>query len=328
MPAIDIPDYKNHPSILALVAHQKRLGLTNVRLAKRYLRCSDATWGGLRNGTYLGESISPWIEKIDAALRVIEDEQVDNAEADDLLDLSDGRAAIKAVRKCANEKRNRLVVYLADTGGGKTDLGKRIQAALGDTVVMTEATEVWRDNYLAACRTVGEALGIASEDMGSKREAENAIVDSLAVSPRIIFIDESHYCGKEALNLVKLILNRSMSRVLMASMPQLWSRMQAKNWEESRQLRNRTYAKIVVQEIGVADTKLFLSAKMEGFTLLKGEDADQAVEKCRSNANRFGLLNTLQLACNEARIETAGKPATLTVSVVAAALKRVEALRS
>ena len=321
-------DTKNHPAVKALTAHQERLGLSNGRIAKRYLRCSDATWSTLKSGTYPSENVGPWIEKIETALRVIEDESFDSEGSDELLEFTDSRAAITAIRRCAAEPRNRLVPFLADTGGGKTKLALKLRSLLKNTVVIVEATETWRDNYYAAVLAICEALEI-TDDVSTARKAESALIGTLVLSPRILAIDEAHYAGKEALNLIKLILNKTMCRVLMLAMPQLWDRMMKKSWEETQQLRNRTFAKIVLKQVSADDTRTFITAKMAGYDGLKGEGKDaekQAVAACREAANRFGLFNTLQTICNEVNFETGGKAASL--EHVVAAIIRVEALRS
>jgi type II secretory pathway predicted ATPase ExeA len=318
-------DTKNHPAVLALAAFQEKHRLTNGVLARRYLRCSDATWSTLKSGTYPGEKTGPWLEKIEAALRLIEDEASGPAAAaaEHLLDLDATRDVINSVRACATDPRNRLVAYLAATGGGKSKLARRLRTRLGDTVVALEATETWGDSYYAAALGVASALKL--QDAGSNmRSAEAAVIAALEASPRLLALDEAHHCGRAALNLLKLILNRTPSRVLMLALPELWGRMQRKNWEEAQQLRNRTYAKFVMHGVGDADCRLFLAAKLPGFAALDpaGAAARDIAAACRAAANRFGLFNTLQCLCSETAEElTPGSPLTPVIA-------RAENLRS
>lgn len=315
-------DTKNHPAVKALAAHQEQLGATNKAFARRYLRCSDATWSTLKSGTYPSENVEPWIERCVAALSQIEDE-VQATPTSKLLELSDARAAITAVRRCANEERNRLVVYLGDTGAGKTKLVSLLREKHLSNIVALEATESWRDSYSSPVFALCEALNLP-ETPSSVREAEELAINALVESPRILVMDEGHHCGKPALNLLKLVLNRSRSRVVVLAMPQLWDQMQKKAWYEAAQLRNRTYAKVTVTQIGVDDAKLFLAAKLRDYATLDSAAAKEVVALARTAANKFGLYNTLQRICDEVAEE---KVAT-SVDVVTAAINRVEALRS
>jgi type II secretory pathway predicted ATPase ExeA len=298
---------KSHPAILALVSHQD-------------LRCSDATWSTLKSGTYPG-NVEPWLEKAEAALRLLEDEAAGQPAGSELLELSDAKAVIRGVRECAVEERNRLVAFLADTGGGKSRLAKMLRARLGETVVIVEATEAWRDNYLAAICACLAALG-ETDIAATVRKAETQLVASLARSPRVLVVDEAHYSGRAALNLLKLILNKSQTRVVMLAMPKLWDDMQKAAWAECQQLRNRTFAKVALRQVGDADCRLFLAARLPGYDGLNG-DEKEVVRLCREAANRFGLFNTLDAICREAAREHGSG-----VEQIAAAIARVETLRS
>lgn len=314
-------DTKNHPAVKALAEHQARLNMANKAFARRYLRCSDSAWSMIKNGTYPSDHADQWIEKCTSALAQLDDEQHEKSSGP-LLNLSDARAAVAAVKRCANEERNRLVVFLGDTGAGKTKLTAMLREAYLSNFVAIEASESWRDGYSGPVFALCEALDIGDVP-SSVREAEQAVIDSLAVSPRIIGVDEGHHCGKAALNLLKLILNRTRSRVVVLAMPQLWDLMQRKAWYEASQLRNRTYAKIVMTAVRREDARLLLAARMPGFSKL-GDEEKAVLTMCCEAANKFGLYNTLQRICDE----VAEEGLSANVDTVTAAITRVEALRS
>ena len=317
-------DTKNHPAVKSLAAHQERLGLSGSRFAKRYLRASDATWSQLKSGKYPADNIAPWIEKCETALKLLEDEASDLQPGEGLIELGDQRRAIKLVRACYNEERDRLVLFLADTGGGKTTLATLMREALGDTVVVVEATETWRDNYFAAVVAIASKLGLG-EDYKSKRTAEAAVLKHLAGSPRVLVIDEAHSCGPGALNLLKHIINiRTVAnRVVLLSMPQLWDALTKKNNENWRQLHNRMCGRLLVDKIGADDCRAFLAARLSGG--LDPESGKDVVALCRESANRFGLYNTLSRICAEANLESPNAP--VTANLARLAIARVEALR-
>lgn len=317
-------DTQNHPAVKALAAHQARLGISGKHFARKYLRCSDATWSQLKSGKYPADP-TEWLEKSEAALRLLEDEAADAPSGIGLIELAAQRRALKLVRACYTEERNRLVGYLADTGGGKTRLADLLEDVLGDTVVTVEATETWRDNYLSALTAIAAALHLG-DDFKSKRAAEAAILGHLKKSPRILVIDEAHSCGTGALNLLKHILNIPdvANRVVMLSMPQLWVRMAKRNPEDWRQLSNRIFGLIKVEEITAEDCRAYLAAKVPAFADLEKTAASAVVAEVRTAANRFGLFNKLQAICDELQKEPG---AILDDAAARLAISRVEALR-
>ncbi|MBI5768737.1 MAG: ATP-binding protein [Verrucomicrobia bacterium] len=321
-------DTKNHPTVKALIEHRDRLNISDTILSRRYIGISKTTWSQLQSGTYPAQDPSPMLEKCEAALQVL----IDEAERADttggnkgtIIDLPHIKAAIAGIKGCYGVPQNRLVVYLADTGGGKTTLALKLQQTYRSAAICGEAGETWRGSYLNAASDVAEWIGL-DEEFTNPRAAERAVIDALAVTPRIVVIDECHYCGPQALNFIKAILNKTTSRVVMVAMPQLWARMEQKAYDEARQLRRRTHAKIVVEKVEASDCRKFLAARLPGYDAKAG-DEKEIVAVCVAAANRFGLYDTLERICAEVGSEGAGKDASL--DVVTAAIKRVEALRS
>lgn len=323
----DTIDTKNHPVVKALEAHRLRLGLNDSQFAQR-LQVSGASWYTMREGTYLAHNKQPMLDRFEAALAQFND-QAEAAAArgsrGTIVELRHIRAAIKAVKRSYGQERNRLVVYLAKTGGGKSVLAKHLGRIYLESCVVVEATETWRDSYYAALLSVARALGI-TDGIGSARKAEIAVVEKLASSPKILVVDEAHHGGKAALNLLKMILNRCQeTRVVVAAIPQLWDRMQEANAQEAAQLRSRTCAKLVVPEVGIEDCSAFLKAKLPGFETLGG-DTDRSVGAACDSANRFGLFDTLQRICDDDILSSSASK--LSYDDIAAAIRRVEALRS
>jgi type II secretory pathway predicted ATPase ExeA len=321
------PDTKNHPVVKALIAHQDRLGEGNALFARRYINVSEASWSTLKAGTYAAKDPGPMLERCEAALQMLND-QAERAEASPMrakiIDLSHVRASVSAVKRCYGEPQNRFVVFLAPSGGGKTTLARKLLETYLGGAVLVEATETWRTSYFSAVLAVLEAMG-ESTDFPNVRAAETHLLDKLTVTPRILVIDEGHYLGPAALNLLKAVLNRTQTRVVLLAIPELFARMQQRGYEEAQQLRRRTFAKIVVPEVTLGDCRLFLAEKMPGYCGLKA-DEKRAVELACDAANKFGRFDTLQRLCDEMDAEADAQAATL--DDVRAALKRVEALRS
>ncbi|MBI5689277.1 MAG: hypothetical protein HZC55_04210 [Verrucomicrobia bacterium] len=320
-------DTKNHATVKALLEYRDRLALTDTVLARRYIGISKTTWSQLQNGTYPAQDPSAMLDKCEAALQLLSDE-IERAEAGGhraaIVELPHVKAAISGIKGCYGAPQNRLVMFLAPSGGGKTTLARKLQEVYRGAFVAIEATETWRGSYFNAAADVAEALGI-TEAFTNPRAVEKAVFDALTTTPRIIGIDEGHYCGPQALNFVKAILNNTPSRVVILSIPQLWARMEEKAFEEAKQLRRRTHAKIVVERVEASDARRFLAARLPGYDA-RAADEREVVGACVAAANAFGLYDTLERICAEVGNEAGGKDASL--DVVTAAIKRVEALRS
>jgi len=313
--------------VKALMAHQERLGDTDGVFARRYIGCSAPTWSLLKAGKYNVKDLSPMLVRCDAALSLLND-QSERASYDGnkgkIVDLTPIRAAITAVKSCYDVDQNRLVVFLAPSGGGKTTLSRKLREVYSGAAVVVEATETWRSSYFNALIAVAKAIGL-TEKFNNPNKAEAAVLDHLSISQRILIVDEGHYCGPAALNLLKVILNRTKTRIVLCSIPELWNRLEKKAYEEVLQLRRRTHAKIVVPEISRADARQFLSTRLAGYAGL-GDTERDAVALAVASANRFGLYDTLARICHEIEAEAGDQPVTL--ELVRAAINRVEALRS
>lgn len=318
-------DTKNHPTVKALIEQATRLDLTDAVIAKRYIGISKTTWSQLQSGTYPAQDPAPMLEKCAAALQLLIDEaeRAEFGAQGAIVALPHVNAALAAVKGCHGSPQNRLVVYLAPSGGGKTTLVRRLQETYRSAAVFGEATETWRGSYLNAAADIAAWLGIEG-DFVNPRKAEAAVLGRLAATPIILCVDEGHYCGPEALNFIKAILNRTLCRVVFLSIPELWSRMEKKAYEEAKQLRRRTHAKIVIESVSPGDCRTFIRAKLTGYDA-KAADEKAIVGVMCAAANDFGLYDTLQRICDEVAKECDGGPATL--DLVTAAIKRVEALR-
>jgi hypothetical protein len=323
-------DTKNHPTIKALEAHRNRLGMTDAAFHRQHLRaiCSPATWSLLKSGTYTGDS-SGYVEELAGPLAVLNERaEMDaiSSEGGEILPLSHFVAALTAIRGCVNEVENRLVDVALPSGGGKSTLARRIGEVYGSSVVAIEASETWRHSYFTPVKAVCAALGIKAT-FYSPAVAEAAMLDALRGTPRILVVDEGHYCGREALNMIKLILNdrQSKTRVVLLAIPALRNFMERTAQEEMHQLRRRRAANIRVTRMSHGDTEVFLSGRLPGFAQLADADRRKAVSACADAGNRF-FFDTLNRICRRATREA--KDTVLTLGHITAAISHVEALRS
>ena len=193
------------------------------------------------------------------------------------------RAIEQAVRE-ANEKfgPERLVVGLAPTGGGKTIICNYLAEHFNARFV--EVRDVWRESktglipLLDICRAVGyrpkkiNAINIATVQDGLIKFCEERKI--------VLCFDEGEHFGKAALNLLKLLLNKT--RIVpvifcVTSEYELW----LDYWpNEAAQIARRCHAIIELSNVEPADAKLFFPA--DAF-----EKPEQLEFLCRA-ASQFG----------------------------------------
>ena len=307
-----------------LLDHQTRRQQNDSTFANG-LAISPSTWSRLKEGTYPLKDDTKISDRLSSALRMLDDEDAYGRPtiAAPLVVTSHIRAVTDAVKLALREPRNRLVVYLARTGGGKTaGVARKIEETYPRRAIRAEACETWRGSYFAAARDLAKAAGV-KEELSGAAHAQQALLDHLNRERPIVVIDEAHYFGPRTLNLVKAVVNQTPCVVVLLAIPSLWRSMERTSWEEAEQLRCRTVAKIEASEIKQADAASFIR---EMIPLASGIDGWQgAVDKCRSAANRFGLYDTLARICSEVRSEADGGK--VSADMFDAAIVGVEALR-
>lgn len=327
VPAETSADYligPDHPTVARLVALQGNT--SDNQFARMHLSCSASSWNRVKAGTYHAASGARMLEKLEIDLAAAERRLAGRGQAAEILPLQLVDLADRAVRRAFVEPRDRLVVVLAPTGGGKTTVAAHLSATHTGTVVV-EASETWRSSYLAACHALLRGLGVDDRPTGT-RAAESLLLHTLAEKPKLLIIDEGHYFGPATINLVKAILNQTRSTVVLLAIPALWARMKRSAWEEAEQLRSRTCAVVECRELRDADVSLYLrSALGEAWGALTAEEARDSSRAVREVANGFGLMATVARIAKEIADELGDSKARVTPGHVLAAVKTVSALR-
>jgi DNA transposition AAA+ family ATPase len=322
----------HHPTIAALLDHQQRLGLSDAAFSRRWLDCAASTWGRVQSGAYAVADQTQILARFEGALAALEDHAAagTGAAAAGILPLTSVRAVQAAIRAAATEPRDRLVVVLAPTGGGKTSLARAIGEAYHGRAALVEATEPWRKSYLAACEAIAIACGLR-DIPSSARAAEATLLAYLEKTPRIILIDEAHYLGPQTANAVKAILNKTSSTIVLLAIPALWSRTRRTAWEEAEQLRSRTCALLQLDAVPRADVDALLADRLPPAAWADHPtlpDRARILQAITDAANRFGLLDTVERIARELRHQLGDHPIPLTPDLTTAALAHVSTLRS
>jgi len=292
--------------------------LSDAEFAARYLPFHASTWQRLREDNYTGDTTKMERRCLESIIRlesVLEDRGVHLGQVE--LFKSD---IVKSVLLHVDTARdnhlnaNRLVVYLAETGGGKTALCRHIAASYLGCII--EGRESWRSSYTAGCRDVAIAAGATKDDkMRNSREAEDVMLRYLRKRPHVLCIDEANSFGPHTCNMVKLILNKTPTVVFMCAIPGLWQRMQSSNWFEASQLKRRAVAVVQLAALGPKDARPFLARIIPERSILTA--AAKAVAQA---ASRFGLYDFVERIAAHLTDEYAGNGEPVTIEAVAKAI--------
>lgn len=319
-------------TITRLAAHQERLKLTDSAFARRYLKRSASYWSLVRSGKYPAADDGT-AERLGSALVAIADEESVSAREPSTVETTHLRDLLAAIRLAAGERDNKLVVYLAPSGGGKSTAGRIIARTYGQNAVMVTATQTWRDSLLACYLDILRELGDKT-DHKTARAAEAALFDRLRKEPRLIVIDKAHYFGARTFNVVEALLSDTPTaehngcRVVLLAIPILWHRVVTETaYEEAQQVKRRivTDGLIRVAAVPADDVTAMADGLLPGFAGLNG-DSGRAVKQIAAAANTFGHYDTVARICREAA-EEAGVTGTLTLDHITAAITRVQNAR-
>jgi hypothetical protein len=217
--------------------------------------------------------------------------------------------------------QNRLVMYLAPSGGGKTTLARETAARHGGIVV--EGRESWRgtygksNGYNNACLDICRAIGVTETDIDrNPRLAEAALIKFLKARKIVLVIDEGEYFGPQTLNLIKLILNQTPTIVLLLAIPELWDRVQKKGYVEAQQIMRRTDHVERLEHIHPPEVERFLTAT--GVNLNgSAKRSSEIVAKHANEFGRFDLIKRVAQRLNDGEAHTADEVETTAMAVKA-----------
>lgn len=301
--------------------------------AKRWLSVSETTWFRVRTGDYEARDHTRVLDKLSADLARLQDHLIITAGTEcEVLPMEHIKVSLAAVRSAFGQARNRLVLILAETGGGKTFVAKAIHEEWPGAAANIEPSEVWRKSYLAALQSIADGCGLGSLPL-STRKAEHEVITYLTKNPRIIVIDEGNYFGSATLNLVKLILNLTKSTVVILALPEFWEALVRTSRQEAQQLRNRTAAKLTLNQdhsgvrLDTAGVRMLMHAHLNSqWDAMDSIETSAAIAKIVKEGKTFGLWNTVVCIAAEIRAEAGDGP--IDPKIIDKAISNVRALRN
>jgi DNA transposition AAA+ family ATPase len=291
--------------------------MSNTQFAIKYLPYSESTWIHLRQDDYTGNTKEMERRSLAAIIKIEQELESRGITINTPLYKTDiVKSVLEHVASARNiiSSPNRLVVYLAETGGGKTALCRHIAATWKGNIV--EGRESWRASYTSGCRDVAVAAGATKDDkMRNAREAEEVMLRHLRARRMVLCIDEANSFGPHTCNMVKLILNQTPTVIFLGSIPGLWEKMNQANWFEASQLQRRAVAVVRLAKLTAAEARPFLKPVIEDKELLTA-----ACRRVADSATEFGLFDRVERITRYIADETTGTGNPVTMEAVAKAI--------
>ena len=271
-----------------LERHQRELGLSNGDFCKRYLSYSPTVWSRCITGEYFQIVKEPEkvLRTLAADLRALEETRLQEARYSTagFIKHPDAELVIRAIKECRGKpisNPDRVIVYVAPTGGGKSALCGHLRS---DGARLVEARESWLRSYFACVRDISKACGVNPDSFYSPDTLEEELLRVLNSRRTTLVIDEGEFLSARTLNLVKLVVNKSAAVVVICCMPEAYDRWATRNWHEASQVKRRTHAMIRCAPCDVRTARMFLHE----FTLEEG-----AAKAAAAFARAFGAFDTL-----------------------------------
>ena len=249
--------------ITDLTALQTRTEKSDALFARDHLSYSSSVWSKLQSFTYDVKDLeNVTIQLAGDARRLNEELALSSRGAiDKFIDLDHCSAVMKAVKQCRTKtNEDRLVVYLAPTGGGKSTIAKQVRKEFNGTLV--NAAESWRKNYMAVLKDIALAAG-GNAQFHSEHDGEIEVIRLFRARRGVLIIDEGESFGPRTINLIKKILNETPTVVLLCTIEQFYQSWNKAAWVQALQLKRRTHVVIRCPLITPKDVAEFIPAALK-----------------------------------------------------------------
>lgn len=273
-----------------LKAAQEQLNASDVKFAKDYLKTyTEGTWNRLRRGQYEAKDRSKIFAEMRSSLASIRRRiarQLKATQGSKYYELDQFAAMFRAVSDCMEKKgENRLIFYVAPTGGGKSRFVTEL--SLREEVTAVLANEPWFGSYFYASIDILQQLEVKG-NFQSGGDARKAMIETMkSQRARVLTIDEGNYFGPRSINLIKDILNQTEWVVWIGCTKEFWDKMQ-RHYAEWRQLQRRIHSVFFYSPLTSKQIIGFLQdAGLNG-------DAGKASIALADAANKFGAFDFIQ----------------------------------
>ena len=158
---------------------------------------------------------------------------------------------------------NRVLIVQGESGIGKTTAVGLLRGKYGTgRISYVEASDVWADSPNAFLGAILRALGVTELPAGRVQRLEE-VQSRLGISRRCLVIDEAHHLGPHCLNTVKTLVNTTPGEFILVAIPTLWGKLQARAYQEAKQIATNRLSERVKLTLDEADVRLYLSKRFQ-----------------------------------------------------------------
>ncbi len=224
---------------------------------------SSKTYKSLREGLTAGLILENHLPKYRGVWASIEALAATAAHEDIYEDIDPAMSVAYAVaRLIPSQGKERLVLIEGPSGSGKTESLRLVASKYRGSIAEIEAHQGWQ-TLTCALTDILRALGCKKNEIPVTKAAMiDKIIETLKERRTILAFDEGHHMTAECLNVIKSIINRTSSVVIIAAIGTLWTKLTARNWEEARQLiHNRLLERVILRSPSTDDVETFLARR-------------------------------------------------------------------
>ncbi len=242
----------------------------------------------------------------------------------DFSNILDVEAAV--VKAMTEETVARLVMVEGFTATGKDESLKHIQSKWPNTVLVTEADELWRDSLNAPTAALYCAVGLSRGKMPRyPMERMEEIKAELRKRKVIVAINEAHHMGVRGLNMVKTLINQTPTVFALFCHPTLMTRMLSSSYEETSQLTgNRLFEKVELPTPPANEILQMLERR--GVKFSDSETKNTAAKTLAGDAPHYGNWRFVSQVTR--KLVDATKRGVVALKDVSAASSAVKAMRT
>lgn len=295
------PDAHLRGLLETLVVEEQKQASSS-EFARLYLPWTESVWTKMKRALLPIQGVPSYFEEVSEAkrtelIRELEElpaaiakkrAQREQVFARKRLKLSHVMAITQAVKEAQVEKGvERCIVFVAPTGGGKTELKDALLAEFGAARAL-EATRGWRErgSYKQVMRGLAAAVEMRGLQRASATNIESAFEERRKGYDWPVIIDEAEFMGNDALFAVRFLCNKTRLVPVLLVTPEGHA-----DWEQHfnaayRHIARRCHAQVEVRDIPAEDAEQFFDANAFG-------NATEALELIRSKAAEFGHFSLI-----------------------------------
>jgi hypothetical protein len=280
--------------IRTLATHQKHLGMNHTEFT-RGSSLDSTTWSRTRRGEYKGNvarvitEMKRHVKQITTQQAIKENRAAMKLDSREFIEFNEYTALREAVNACMaasdREDEDKLVIYVAPSGGGKTCVGKQLRDHEGFNAIMITGRPSWATSYYPAVMAIAKELGV-HDGLRSSTDAESAVLDKMASGKGVLIVNEVELLCRAVRHLFRSILNETEWSVVLLVTPQGYRNLTQKPSSDSAQLLRRCESIINASVITPEQVQRFVELHWQLSPELRAGSIEIAKE-----ANQFGCFD-------------------------------------